>query len=192
MKHTTNGRYTVNSGYSISRKIEDEDQQPFQQQGSSSDNKWKKMCHQVWKLIVKCKLKIILWKCLNRCLPTNKAIFQRTGKQEPWCKCCGEGEESIEHLFFHCNQAQLIWKFAPIHWEGLMDKQHNFESWWQGILKAASKTGIEYHVTIAVCILWMILKCGNKWLFDGIRHDFNFTMEQARNDCLNTKRVPRR
>lgn len=35
------------------------------------------------------------------------------------CRQCGKEAETLEHLFFHCNKAILIWKLAPVSWEGL-------------------------------------------------------------------------
>lgn len=50
------------------------------------------------------------------------------------CKECGEGLETVEHVFFHCPKTQLIWKISPNNWDGLFHATDSFNGWSKGRL----------------------------------------------------------
>ena len=79
---------------------------------------WKKL----WQLKVKAKLKRFMWKCLQNYLLVNEITFKRFGKEEERSDCCGDNMETIEHLLFFCTNATIVWKMAPVRWDGLRDK----------------------------------------------------------------------
>ena len=68
----------------------------------------------LWKVLVKHKLKVFVWKCLSEGLPVNELIWRRTHKGDPYYKGCGGRMETVEHIFFECDRAKEIWKLAPI------------------------------------------------------------------------------
>lgn len=78
---------------------------------------------------MKHKLKHFLWSCLNRTLPLDAEIFQRTGVGDPLCKYCGEDLESVEHVLLLCKQAKEVWMISPFQWDGLAELRYDFWKW---------------------------------------------------------------
>ena len=72
--------------------------------GRGSDKIWK----QLWKIRIKHKQKLFLWKSLHQVLLGREAIYRRTGKGDLICKLCGENSETVEHVFFQCRKARMI------------------------------------------------------------------------------------
>lgn len=109
------GIYTVKSGYAAAR-LEGECNR--RRQSTNEDTSWEIRKHSIWKklwgLNMKHKLKHFLQKCLQGCLPVKDEIFRRTGKGERVCSSCGEDYETIEHLFFSCTCAKVIWRLSPV------------------------------------------------------------------------------
>mgnify|MGYP004707504295 CR=1 FL=1 len=56
-----------------------------QKQGGQSGDETSLEDNHLWKLNVKHKLKIFIWKCLNNALPVNEVVFSRTKKGSPIC-----------------------------------------------------------------------------------------------------------
>lgn len=55
------------------------------------------------------------------------------------CKLCGEEKEIVERLFFHCVRTKIIWKLAPVCWDGLNQQSNSFKDWWSKLGNAASR-----------------------------------------------------
>ena len=85
---------------------------------------------------MKQKLKHFLWKCLHRIILVNEVLKSRTGKGNDKCKYCREGKKTIEHMFFFCRHAKMIWKAAPIKWDEIHEFRNKFWLWWNSILEA--------------------------------------------------------
>lgn len=66
---------------------------------------------------------------MNLALPVNETIHSRTRMGDPICKSCGEGIETVEHLFFLWRLAQEVWHLLPVKWDGLDDYTGNFSRW---------------------------------------------------------------
>nr|XP_027083741.1 uncharacterized protein LOC113706047 [Coffea arabica] len=112
---SSTGVYTVKSGYKLAkiRKRKEEQRRTRAEPGCSvscATLSW----NSVWHMNIKPKLKHFIWRCLNGILPVNALLMDRCSKGNFLCKCCGENPETIEHLFFFCNNAQEIWKAAPL------------------------------------------------------------------------------
>lgn len=118
--HSPTGQYTAKTGYEgLSRndkKLSNKNcPEGETSAGTGIEMNWRRL----WKLKVKHKQKLFLWKCLNDALQVKETIFRRTGKGNLICKNCGSEAETVEHLFFQCPSAQNIWKMAPLQWDGL-------------------------------------------------------------------------
>ncbi|KAK6145969.1 hypothetical protein DH2020_019838 [Rehmannia glutinosa] len=83
-----------------------------------------------WNLKIKGKIKHFLWKCYSNILPTNSNLQQKGVQIDPLCQVCGEGVETIEHIFFFCERAKAIWKVASIQWDGLLEEREKNSVWW--------------------------------------------------------------
>ncbi|XP_071932952.1 uncharacterized protein [Coffea arabica] len=114
------GIYTVKTGYVIAKE---EKEKTNQRLAPDPETSWEIRKHTVWKTLwslnIKLKLKHFLWRCLQNGLATKEALYKRFGIGNKICHCCGKDTETIEHIFFNCPTAQVIWKIAPVRWEGL-------------------------------------------------------------------------
>ncbi|KAL3502671.1 hypothetical protein ACH5RR_037120 [Cinchona calisaya] len=79
--------------------------------------------------------------------------------------CCDLQVETLEHCFFHCQNAELIWKLAPLHWDGLNQFRGNLWNWWSELMGAANRTDGRDHIILTVNILWQIWKSRNEMQF---------------------------
>lgn len=80
-----------------------------------------------------------------------------------------EEAENLEHLFFWCRRAHVVWKLAPLKWDGLEQESENFSWWWQKLsLLSLDKTNQDT-IQLSVYILWMLWKTRNLWVFNWER-----------------------
>ncbi|XP_027118516.1 uncharacterized protein [Coffea arabica] len=86
---------------------------------------------------------------------------------DPFCRACGEHQETVEHLLLSCPSTLDIWKVAPIQWDGVRDQQEDFKRWWCKISKAKARLEGTQHIGLTANILWQVWKERNKQLFEG-------------------------
>ncbi|XP_027109391.2 uncharacterized protein [Coffea arabica] len=166
--HSTNGKYTVRSAYEAFTK---KDRQPNAQVSRLGETSWtggsNKIWKQLWKMRITHKYKLFLWKSLHQVLPVREAIFRRTGKGELIYKQCGETNETVEHIFFQCNKAKLIWNMAPLQWDGLHEYTSDFRKWWSRLMEVKVRKDGMQHICLTVDILWHIWKSRNEAEFES-------------------------
>ena len=126
-----------------------------------------------------------MWKCQQNCLPVNEITFKRFGKGEGRCDCYGENVETIEHLLFFCTNVAIVWKLAPVRWDGLKDKQHNLWLWWEMATQSISKEQEQDRINLTINIFWQIWKARNKKkVFENSSPDSCRTIQKAQNDWI--------
>ncbi|KAK9277999.1 hypothetical protein L1049_027556 [Liquidambar formosana] len=167
--YTSNGRYSVKSGYAISRMLV--------RNGvltnrcivgeCSRRNLDKKFWKFLWGIQILGKLHHFLWKCAQEVLPVGSKLGLRVPGCRGSCPFCGE-DETIPHLFFYCQFARVVWYGNPLqldsgaisrpsfiqYMEVLMEKWNGEESW-PDVLR------------LMVFILWRIWKARNDKSFAG-------------------------
>lgn len=84
------------------------------------------------------------------------------------CKVCGEEEESVAHMIFHCSEAERIWKLSPVNWVGLQHCSANLRDWWTEMGKARSTEVLKERQESSAYLIWSIWKARNNWCFNGI------------------------
>lgn len=111
--HSPMGIYTVKIGYAVAKVMKQRNFPGIRNTvegrtehsiGTTSSKEWEIL----WKLPLKHKLKFFIWRYIQGMLPVNELIKQRSGKGDARCKCCGHENETIEHTFFSCEQAESI------------------------------------------------------------------------------------
>ncbi|XP_027155554.1 uncharacterized protein LOC113755889 [Coffea eugenioides] len=168
-KHCKTGQYTVASGFKhLQQKMRKRREESNKREGCSYQQTDRKLWKALWKLPIKYKLKIFVWKCINNGIPTKAQIFHRTQRGEPICCGCGEKEESIEHMLLQCTIAKGIWKFALVNWDGLEDQTGYFKQWWTSMMMhTRTRREGDDHIALTVNVLWQIWKSRNARIFNS-------------------------
>ena len=106
---TSNGKYTVQSGYQVERVYPDKEKPP-EFYGPTVDI-LKAYC---WKIRCPPKIRHFLWQLLSGCIAVMKNLKARGIQGDTCCVRCGNQEESINHVFFECPQARQVWTLSKI------------------------------------------------------------------------------
>lgn len=150
--HTRNGILSVDSAYQwITNQ-----QMPDKPESSTCVAKERNMWRRLWSMNIKGKIKHFLWRAYHNILPTGNRLLQKGLQIDAICKCCGEGPETIEHLFFDCAKSQIIWKLAPTQWEGLQQYTQDFPLWWQHACNISKHESCQARLEATACLLWGI------------------------------------
>ena len=70
---------------------------------------WKQVWHLPYKVTIEEKLRVFQFKILHRIIATNLFLFKNKVRTDNTCGHCGQ-IETVEHLFWHCEIAQKLWK----------------------------------------------------------------------------------
>ncbi|XP_071940383.1 uncharacterized protein [Coffea arabica] len=172
-------------GYKTQALNNDTKQKANKMEGSTSwENQTQKPWKDLWRLKVKHKQKIFLWKFLNNALPVRDAIYGRIKVGDPICNRYGEERETIEHTLLNCSKAKQTWKLAPIQWEGMMEQHGCFRRWWISVLEAKHRPEGWQHISLFVHILWQIWKDRNEMEFNGKKNQPWRTIQKAHQEWL--------
>lgn len=97
---TTNGQYSVASGYEFSRR---KMRQKLEETGSTNSEAINRLIwNKIWGLNIKPKIKHFFWRCVNNSLAIRKKMQKRGLCDDAICCQCSEEEETVEHVLFHC------------------------------------------------------------------------------------------
>nr|XP_027124351.1 uncharacterized protein LOC113741063 [Coffea arabica] len=170
-QHNPGEIYTVSSGYKCIMKESTNAKQIAPEAAGPSitgeGQQARQMWNTLWKLNIKHKLKIFIWKCITGALPVRAAIFRKTRLGDPVCRLCGEDQETVEHLLLNCQHTQQVWKAAPIQWDDAIDQKGDFKRWWIRILEAKNRQGGMEHIGLTANILWQVWKERNSKEFEN-------------------------
>ena len=65
----------------------------------------------VWYSVVPLKVNVFSWLALKDKILTHANLIKRGWQGPPRCRICGNQEEMVLHIFFHCSFAQVKWNF---------------------------------------------------------------------------------
>lgn len=118
----------------------------------------------VWKFKIPLKIKIFIWLILKGRTLTKDNLFKRGWRKgDTNCQFCDQ-QETIQHLFFDCPMARLIWNIISCAFDlkPVTDSNHLFGSW----LAAFGKKLKLLVITGVAVVLWAIWKTRNKACFE--------------------------
>lgn len=69
---------------------------------------------------------MFIWKFIHRAIAAKSELKRRKMQIDSICQQCGEHEETVEHIFFHCEKVQRIWAIPLGKWDELYSQSHNF------------------------------------------------------------------
>lgn len=105
---TSNGAYTVKSGYVLAAK--DKEAQALDT-GLSSPGLLE-LKREIWKIPTIPKMRSFLWRAALGALAVAERLNTRGMNVDSLCKLCRQGSESIDHVLFYCEVAQEVWALA--------------------------------------------------------------------------------
>lgn len=94
-----------------------------------------KIAGHIWKCKVPLKIKFFLWQIFNNKLQIGQSLIRRGWKGTGNCYVCDNIAETLDHIFFKCVLARLIWAILKevFKWESVPYSLKEFsESWLQG------------------------------------------------------------
>ncbi|GER44510.1 RNA-directed DNA polymerase (reversetranscriptase)-related family protein [Striga asiatica] len=161
------GKFTIKYAYSAILKTK----MLSLKQPESSNSRLieQKIWKTTWELKIKQKIKNFLWSCWFKFISTQDQLKKKCIQVDPICCICGKFEESLEHIFFHCDRASKVWKLSGLDWSGLQQHTDSFNSWWAGICHIQRVQCIQDRVHYSTYILWWLWKTRNNWLFNKVR-----------------------
>lgn len=121
---------------------------------------WRK----VWGLTLPPKLALFLWKVLHTIVPTKVVLFRRGMAGDSVCPVCGQGEETVEHLFFECDFARHLWRASSLGLNFAVGQPVPFKEWLLGWVRGAPNRSI---MAEGISVLWAIWRALNRLVFDG-------------------------
>ncbi|XP_027156460.1 uncharacterized protein LOC113757300 [Coffea eugenioides] len=186
--HGTNGIYTVGSAY---RKLTQTKMHHNKKGGmEEASTSWSNQSHglwtYLWKLKVKHKVKIFLWKCLSQAQPVRHLIASRTKQGDPICRG-SEESETIEHVLLRCSYASQVWRLAPIQWDVTLDQQSCFNRWWTMVTAAKARREGNDHLSLTANILWLLWKSRNAREFNAKQRQPWKTVQKAHEEWANSQ-----
>uniref|UniRef100_A0A2N9ISW0 Reverse transcriptase zinc-binding domain-containing protein n=1 Tax=Fagus sylvatica TaxID=28930 RepID=A0A2N9ISW0_FAGSY len=93
--HNHKGNFTVKSAINAKFNYDEE----------PDEVNWKGL----WKLKLHDRYKMLIWRIASGSLPTKLSLALKMGTGDTYCPLCQMEEESIDHLFFKCSIARVIW-----------------------------------------------------------------------------------
>lgn len=141
----------------------------------------------VWNIKTAEKIKLFIWKSLQRALPVGEQFAIRNIPISPLCKRCNE-EETILHLFFSCPYAQRVWNLAPLSSTFTIDAGSDYQRAWEKVRKIHSLPPIRLEAgTLASWILWSIWIARNQFGFQNRDFSPEETISKALTDAREWK-----
>ena len=67
------------------------------------------LCKLLWKSKLEGRLKFLLSRVANNCLPTGEKLACISGNHTWCCSLCGDGVDSVLHIFLYCPFSRLVW-----------------------------------------------------------------------------------
>ncbi|CAN0876418.1 Putative ribonuclease H protein At1g65750, partial [Linum grandiflorum] len=113
-QYANSGAYTVQSGYSLLRSINNP---PMYEPVSQI---YPKLWMQVWSLPIPPKLSFFLWRIFHRILPTKEGLISKHIDVDPTCPVCLQSKEILEHLFLSCPMATKLSELADLPYQMIM------------------------------------------------------------------------
>lgn len=118
----------------------------------------------VWNFKVPLKIKVFIWLFVKNKILTKDNLYRRGWRKgDKKCQSC-DLEETVQHLFFDCPMAKLIWHvvICALNIKPMLDAQHLFGQW----LNVIDKSTRNLVVIGFAAVIWAIWKTRNRACFD--------------------------
>ena len=127
---------------------------------------WCHLCNIIWKLKIPLKIKVFMWYLQKGVVLTKDNLARRQWKGSIKCCFCNF-DEAIQHLFFDCQLARIIWRIVHVSFNITppMNILHMFNGWLIGLNKK-----LMYKILVgASAVCWAIWLSRNDMVFNNSR-----------------------
>ncbi|KAK6126449.1 hypothetical protein DH2020_039837 [Rehmannia glutinosa] len=155
--HSTNGKYTVKTGYQLALL-----QNEKEQNGSSSSRASSTLWNWIWRLPIPPKVHVFLWKVAHGKLPVRSALVKKSVDNPPFCPRCGDAFETIEHSLRDCPWSQLFWRASPLRLDRLVTVSNATIA---DMMFEISKTDNKDVESLFAMLLWSLWYARNLFIF---------------------------
>ena len=147
---SSNGHYTVKSGYKVFREMNGFVTADVLNYNSSSYclDDFGPVLNAVWKNDLPPKYRVFLWRCCRNILPTFEALNHRGMDVEDTCPSCNEDPESCLHALLSCKLIHSLWIASGLPFVQEFDHDMPFISWLAIALTWWSKTDFNFFAII--------------------------------------------
>lgn len=112
------------------------------------------------------KFKIFIWKCLNRILPVRTSLAACIHSISIDCPLCHNHAETIEYLFFLCQEVRPIWFGSQLSLRFDACFNLSFQQWLlEWLITTHRETAFSSVIVLVISILWCIWKSRNNLIF---------------------------
>ncbi|MBA0729448.1 hypothetical protein Golax_025722 [Gossypium laxum] len=116
------GEFTVRSAYQLLQRSTDNPR------AYTLQNLYRKFYRTLWSLNIPTKIKITIWRLSWNYLPTKVNLQHRKLVVNTRCPRCGEGAETMNHLFRDCAVTREVWKTLSFQ-NIMMYQSEDFVQW---------------------------------------------------------------
>ncbi|CAN6698380.1 unnamed protein product [Malus baccata var. baccata] len=168
--YTTNGIYSVKTGYSLALKLMEEGALGRKGRGAPSEkNKLNLVWNNIWSLQVPNKIKTFMWRCCNNALAVRRNLKRRHMRIDNVCGVCNAINETENHLFFRCEISHVFWFCSPLHLNShILEGRDFLESWSNFCGQVKDRNNAEEIRQEFAFGLWRLWKNRNDAVFKGI------------------------
>ena len=121
----------------------------------------------LWKIKVPAKLKVFLWLVNKKSNLTRDVLLKKGWKGGKGCVLCGK-DESIDHLFFSCSAASLLWSLVRCVC-GFKTVPSNVKDCFGEWIRKFNKDDKKLVLVGISALLWAIWKSRNAIVFENKR-----------------------
>jgi hypothetical protein len=117
----------------------------------------------IWKIKVPLKIRIFLWFLHKKVILTKDNLKKRNWQGCSKCCFC-DHDETIQHLFFACPFAKILWRiiYLTFNIPAPMNVNNLFDNWLNGVSKKDKG-----YIRVGVCaLLWVIWNVRNDFVFN--------------------------
>ncbi|KAL0009952.1 hypothetical protein SO802_005060 [Lithocarpus litseifolius] len=169
--HNRNGKYSVKSGYHLTRQILRADEWTECSSGLVGMDVWMKL----WKLNVPCKIKIFGWRACQNILPTRVNLAQRKIIENTCCELCKRAPKNGIRALWECGVAQGIWAGSLVKLQKCTQGQGDVLQLFDDLLKRLSTEEFELFLVLA----WFIWNQRNLVIHGGKLKDPRQVLKRA-------------